>query len=127
MQATIERHLRSGKHSQLLNRHQCLGIEKASPHVGVPHLAYLATGLTHLKAADHGSMRYMTQYSRGHGVKKPSKQPPERTSRQRTALTAPAIGRLTTAGNERERAASKALSNHLLKSLNAALAWSNQT
>ncbi|MXZ91772.1 MAG: transposase [Chloroflexi bacterium] len=59
MRPAIERYFRSGKHSRLLDQHQCLEIEKVSLHVKISRLSYLATVLAHLKANDYAKMRRM--------------------------------------------------------------------
>ena len=60
MRPSIERYYRSGKHSRLLNQHQCMTIAKVSLHVRMSRLAYLATVLARLKADDYAGMRHMT-------------------------------------------------------------------
>ena len=59
MRPSIERYYRSGKHSRLLNQHQCMTIAKLSLHVRMSRLAYLSTVLAHLKADDYVGMRHM--------------------------------------------------------------------
>lgn len=60
MRPATERYSSSGRHSRLMDQHQCLGIAKMGFHGRMSRLTYVATFLARLKAGDVKKMRHMT-------------------------------------------------------------------